>query len=170
MVITYTFPACWLHVDEVGTFLHTAFPDGARLESVIDDTKDVRTARLYGYGDDVWRLWREHDLLHHAIGTLFGHGCSPTIWAVAHPGEPRALERWIQRDEERFIGLVHRWLNVGEWNPELGVLETFGRTRQELEAELKALLRGEITTFWPEPNLPLGWESEARFERELLVV
>ena len=153
MILTYTFPGCWLFVDEPGTFLHTAFPDGARLESVIDDAKDLRTAQRYGYGDDVWRLWREHDLLHHAIGTLFGHGFSPTIWSVAHEGDPRALPRWIQRDEERFVGLVHRWLNLDEWHFELGVLETFGRTRDELNVELKALLRGDITTFEKTPHL-----------------
>lgn len=151
MVITYTFPGCWFFVDEAGSFSHTAFPDGARLESVIDPNKDARTAQRYGYGDDVWRLWREHDLLHHAIGTLFGHGYSPTIWAVAHPNDPRALERWVQRDEEGFLGLVHRWLNLGEWHPELGILETFGRTRDELETELRALIRAEITTFWMTP-------------------
>lgn len=155
MVITYIFPGCWLFVDEPGTFLHTAFPDGTKLESVIDEAKDQRTAQRYGYGDDVWRLWREHDLLHHAIGTLFGHGHSPTIWSVAHSNDSRALPRWIQRDEERFVGFVHRWLNLDEWHPELGVLETFGRTRDELKYELEALCRGDITTFdvWPSPLL-----------------
>jgi len=172
MVITYTFPGCWVHVDEPGTFLHTSFPDGAQLESVINPQKDARTAQLYGYGDNLRGLWREHDLLHHAVGTLFGHGYSPTIWAVAHPEHPQSLERWIQRDEERFIGLVHRWLNLDEWNPELGVLETFGRTREELARELRALFAGEITMFWPQPNFPAPpiREANARFERELLAV
>ena len=152
MIIQYTFPACWLFVDEPGEFLHTAFPDGARLESVVMPERDLKTARRYGYGDNVRALWREHDLLHHAIGTLFGHGCSPTIWAVAHPGDPTGLERHHQRGEERFVGLVHRWLNLNEWHEELGVLETFGRSREELADELRALCRGDLTTFLPEPN------------------
>lgn len=163
MVITYTFPGCWFFVDEPGSFSHTAFLDGARLESIIDGAKDGRTSYLYGYGDDVWRLWREHDLLHHAIGTLFGHGYSPTIWSVAHPDDPRALARWVQRDEERFLGFVHRWLNLGQWHPELGLLETFGRTRAELRAELRALISTEITTFSMKP-LSLGAEARSTTE------
>ncbi len=162
MVIQYTFPGCWLFVDEPGTFLHTAFPDGAKLESVVVPERDLKTARRYGYGDDVRALWREHDLLHHAVGTLFGFGFSPTIWAVAHPDDPTGLERWHQRDEERFLGFVHRWLNLDEWHPELGVLGSFGRTREELKAELQALCRGDITTFGAEPNL--------KRERELCAV
>ena len=160
MVIQYTFPSCWLFVDEPGTFLHTAFPDGTSLESIVVPEKDVNTARRYGYGDDVRALWREHDLLHHAVGTLFGFGLSPTIWAVAHPDDPRSLERHHQREEERFLGLVHRWLNLDEWHLELGVLETFGRTREELQEELRALLRGDITT----------WNQSPNFSRELLCV
>lgn len=144
MVLTYIFPACWLHVDEAGTFLHTAFPDGRRLESVPHPEKDGATARAYGYGDDVRRLWREHDVLHHLVGTLFGHGCSPTIWSVAHEDAPDALPHWIRLGEEEFVGHIHRWLNGQDWHEALCGLENLGWTRNELHAQMKAVLAGEI--------------------------
>ncbi|HEX8462980.1 MAG TPA: hypothetical protein VF627_00050 [Abditibacterium sp.] len=144
MVLTYTFPACWLHVDEEGRFLHTAFPDGTVLESVPDLDKDGPTARAYGYGDDIRRLWREHDLLHHLVGTLFGHGLSPTIWSVAHENHPDALPRWIQLGEEEFVGHIHRWLNLDERHPALGCLDDLGWSRDELREIMLAFLRGEI--------------------------
>ena len=144
MVLTYTFPRCWVHVDEAGYFLHTAFESGRKLESVPDFEKDLPTARAYGYGDETLRLWREHDVLHHAVGTLFGHGLSPTIWSVAHEDEAGALPRWIRLGEEEFVGHIHRWLNLDEWNSALGGLENLGRTREELREELRAILAGEV--------------------------
>lgn len=144
MVATYFFPLCWLHVDEEGTFLHTAFPDGRKIESVPNLIKDGATASAYGYGNDVRRLWREHDVLHHLIGTFFGHGCSPTIWSVAHEDHPAALPHWSRLHEEEFVGHVHRWLNGGEWHEALWSLEQFAPTREELFANIHAVLRGEL--------------------------
>ena len=144
MVLTYTFPHCWLHVDEAGHHLHTAFESGRKLESVPDFAKDLPTARAYGYGDDTLRLWREHDVLHHSVGTLFGHGLSPTIWSVAHEDDPSALARWIRLGEEAFVGHIHRWLNSGEWNDALSSLDDLERPRLQLRDELRAILAGEV--------------------------
>lgn len=144
LVITYTFPRCWVHVDEGGSFLHTAFDSGRTLEAVPNPIKDGETALRYGYGDNIWQLWREHDVLHHTVGTLFGHGVSPTIWTVAHEELPGALPRWAQKEEEAFIAHIHRWLNHGAWHAELGSLENLGRSRHEMKAVLRAVLNGEL--------------------------
>lgn len=143
-IITYTFPRCWVHIDEAASFLHTAFDSGRILESVIVEGKDQKTARRYGYGDDIWRLWREHDVLHHTVGTLFGQGQSPTIWTIAHPESPDALAVHFQREEEAFIGHIHRWLNLDEWHPDLSALGNFGVSLDTMQKQLRAVLSGEI--------------------------
>jgi hypothetical protein len=143
MVITYTFPRCWVHVDEPNRFLHTAFEDGRKLEAVPDAFKDSETAQRYGYGQNSERLWREHDILHHTIGTMFGHGVSPTIWSVAHEDDPNALPYWIRLGEEEFLGHIHRWLNLDLWHPSLEVLESL-RPKAQLKEELRAILAGEV--------------------------
>ena len=145
IIITYTFPRCWVHIDEAASFLHTAFDSGRILESVIDAEKDLRTAQRYGYGEDVWHLWREHDVLHHTVGTLFGQGHSPTIWSVAHPEMPGALPAWAQREEEAFIAHIHRWLNANVWHDDLCALGNFGVSVEEMQKQLRAVMAGEIT-------------------------
>lgn len=141
-IITYTFPKCWVHVDEAGSFLHTAFESGRILESVMDPQKDIATAREYGYADNIWRLWREHDILHHTIGTLFGYGVSPTIWSVAHEDHPEALPLWARHREEGFIAHVHRWLNLNLWDDELCALGNFGLSFEEMQTHLRQILAG----------------------------
>lgn len=114
MVITITFPGCWVHIDIAGHYLTTVFPDGRVIASVPVEAKDRETALRYGYGDNWKRLWREHDLLHHWVATRFGHGASPTIWSVCHEDHPDALPHWARLEEEGFLEQVHRWLNCGE--------------------------------------------------------
>jgi hypothetical protein len=153
IIITYTFPRCWVHIDEAASFLHTAFESGRILESVIVSEKDAPTARSYGYGEDYWRLWREHDVLHHTVGTLFGQGVSPTIWAVAHMDSPDALPLWARHQEEAFIAHLHRWLNLNTWDDSLSILGEFGLSFEDMQSQLRAVLRGEIlnVTEWTEP-------------------
>jgi hypothetical protein len=148
-IITYTFPRCWVHVDEAASFLHTAFDTGRILEAVIDADKDAATAQSYGYGDDIWRLWREHDVLHHTVGTLFGEGVSPTIWAVAHMDDPAALPLWARQEEEVFIAHVHRWLNLNLWDDSLSALGNFGLSFEAMQNHLRAVLAGEILVVTP---------------------
>lgn len=144
IIISYTFPRCWVHIDEAAPILHTAFESGRKLEAIPNPDRDIATALRYGYGDNSWRLWREHDVLHHTIGTLFGEGHSPTIWSVAHPEHPGALPAWAQREEEAFLAHVHRWLNRGEWHCDLGALGGFGWSLEEMQAQLRAVLAGEV--------------------------
>lgn len=145
-IITYTFPRCWVHIDEEASFLHTAFDSGRILESVIVPEEDLITAQNYGYGDNIWRLWREHDVLHHSIGTLFGHGLSPTIWAMAHMDSPEALPLWARQEEEVFIAHIHRWLNCNVWDDNLSALGNFGLSFEAMQNRLRAILGGEILT------------------------
>jgi hypothetical protein len=141
-IITYTFPCCWVHIDEDASFLHTAFDSGRILEAVVDEKKDTDTAQRYGYGSNVWRLWREHDVLHHTVGTLFGHGVSPTIWSVAHMDSPEALPLWVRLEEEGFIADIHRWLNLDLWEDNLSVLCEFGIPILAMQSQLRDILAG----------------------------
>jgi hypothetical protein len=63
---------------------------------------------------------------------------------VAHEGHPDALPRWIRLQEEEFIGHVHRWLNLNQWNDALDALEDLGMTREALRDNLQRVLSGEI--------------------------
>ncbi len=164
MVLTYTFPACWVHIDEEGSFLHTAFADGRTLESVPHPRKDGATARAYGYGEDAWLLWRQHDVLHHLVGTLFGHGQSPTIWSVAHEDAPNALPHWVRLQEEEFVGHIHRWLNGGQWHDALCSLADLRPSLPELQADLRRVLAGEMLD--ARVFAPLGMEGGNEDERE----
>jgi hypothetical protein len=136
---TVEFPGCWVHTDEAGKYLHTAFPDGRTLHSVIDPEKDAETARAYGYGEDIERLWREHDLLHHWTALQFDLPHSPTIWSECHPEAPQALARWHRLDEERFVGYVHRWLNLAEWRDDIWAFHERGHDLELLLDDARAL-------------------------------
>lgn len=146
MTTTFTFPGCWVHINTEARFLHTAFPDGRSLTSVPMPEKDILTARHYGYGDDWLRLWREHDLLHHWVGTVFGQPHSPTIWSECHEEHPAALPRWARRQEEEFVAHVHRWLNLGVWAPELESLLQSHADRETLREQARNLLEQQIHT------------------------
>lgn len=149
MILTYTFPNCWLHVNEDAEFLRTVFRDGRCLDSVPDCVKDPGTARAYGYGRNMRRLWREHDLLHHTVGTLFGLGMSTTLWSVVHEDSPDAIPHWARLQEERFIGHVHRWLNLGEWQEELWPLQDRCSSLPLLRRGLRQILSGQILDITP---------------------
>jgi hypothetical protein len=137
---TLCFPGCWLHLDEEGKYGYTSFPDGRVLTSLIVPEKDIHTARAYGFGEDVERLWREHDALHHWVALAFGHGASPTIWSECHEDSPLALPRWHRLDEERFVGHVHRWLNQNVWHDDLHAFSDQGHDLNALRADATSIL------------------------------
>jgi hypothetical protein len=46
-------------------YLETVFPDGSRVPAAPHDSDQYRaTAVACGYGDDTWRLCREHEIAH----------------------------------------------------------------------------------------------------------
>lgn len=141
MTITFTFPGCWFHIDEAAPFAQSYFPDGRVVTSIPVPEKDMATARAYGYGENAFGLWREHDLLHHWVATQFGHPYSPTIWSVCHEDHPDALPHWARLEEEGLVGRVHRWLHLGEWHPEMEALTRRGADRDALEKDARDLLR-----------------------------
>lgn len=144
MTKTFTFPGCWVHINVETGFLETVFSDGRSLTSIPMPEKDMATAREYGYGDDWLRLWREHDLLHHWIGVLFGQPYSPTIWSECHEDHPAALPRWARQQEEEFVAHVHRWLNQDIWVEELWPLAQFDIEEDELKAQARGVLEHKI--------------------------
>jgi hypothetical protein len=143
MTLTFTFPGCWVHVDDAGHFLFTVFPDGRELTSVPMESKDRATAQQYGYGDNWLQLWREHDLLHHWVAVQFGQPYSPTIWSECHQESPDALPRWARQQEEDFVAHVHRWLNLGHWHDALWPIAYLNRDVEAMRQEALRLLRYE---------------------------
>jgi hypothetical protein len=90
------------------------------------------------------RLWREHDLLHHWVGVLFGQPYSPTIWSECHEDHPDALPRWARQQEEEFVAHIHRWLNGGVWAPELWPLTQLGMECSELYERAHAVMDHKV--------------------------
>jgi hypothetical protein len=64
-----------------------------------------------GYGDDVDRYAREHEVVHHLAGELFFGGVSPVLWALAH-GEDVTPE--AAAIEEAIVMLIQRWIRANE--------------------------------------------------------
>jgi hypothetical protein len=91
-------------------YLETVFPDGTRVPAAPQDTDQYRaTAAALGYGDDIWRLCREHEIAHTTLMQSLGLRYSPTLWAVAHgergkipnsPGEMAAEEKLVLAYQE----------------------------------------------------------------------
>jgi hypothetical protein len=120
--------------------------------------KDIETARRYGYGNDWFRLWREHDLLHHWVAVQCGLLHSPTIWSECHNDHPDALARWVRLEEEGFVAGVHRWLNGGGWTPDLWPIASCNQDIGALYDEATRLLRHELT----EVSMPVAAFAAAR--------
>jgi hypothetical protein len=101
-------------------YLETVFADGTRVPAAPQETDEYRaTALALGYGDDVWRMCREHEIAHTTLMQSLGLMYSPTLWAVAHgahgtipnsPGEMGAEEelvlayqKWRMRREHNGV-------------------------------------------------------------------
>lgn len=99
-------------------YLETVMRDGTSVPAAPQDTDEYRaTAAALGYGDDTWRLCREHEVAHTTLLQSLGLHYSPTLWAVAHgahgtipdsPGEMGA--------EEDLVLAYQRWRKVREQN------------------------------------------------------
>lgn len=91
-------------------YLETQFPDGTRVPAAPQDSDQYRaTAAALGYGEDLWRLCREHEIAHTTLMQTLGLRYSPTLWAVAHgahgkipnsPGEMAAEEKLVLAYQE----------------------------------------------------------------------
>lgn len=105
---------CTVRIFEETHYLETVFPDGSKVPAAPQESDAYReTARVHGYGDDTWRLCREHELAHTVLLQKLGFRYSPTLWAVAHghhdsiPESPGEMEA-----EETMVLAYQRWQNV----------------------------------------------------------
>jgi hypothetical protein len=115
-VIRYDFEHCYVIEIPDEHRIETHYPDGSVASGVPQDTAEYRaTARALGYGDDVWAMTREHELLHTAIAELRGEQHSGALWAQAHKPDgyqfdPSKMPWRGQAEEERLFRL-QRLLN-----------------------------------------------------------
>lgn len=114
---TIEFRGCAVRVFPDSRYCDTTFPDGTSVPATPTNDDWYRTvARDLGYGEDTWRMCREHEILHTWLAERAGLPHSPTLWDVAH-GRPAsdahyneesavlALQRDVN-DSSKTVGLV----------------------------------------------------------------
>jgi hypothetical protein len=111
-----------VRIFESDHYLETQFPDGTRVPAAPQDTDQYRaTAMALGYGENTWRLCREHEIAHTTLMQALGLMYSPTLWAVAHgahgqiPGSPGEMAA-----EEKLVLAYQEWRMLREGLPENG--------------------------------------------------
>lgn len=134
---------CYAFVDHGTRVVETHFPDGTVLVACPEDDDDYRrTARDCGYGEDVWALCREHELIHQFLAVRMGLDCSPTLWSVHHRDDPAAPDAEARATEEWLVLCFQRWLNGGLPDEVFGLLGERGLDVIALRDEARRLLRG----------------------------
>lgn len=100
---------------------YSTFDDGSSYaaEPAWNDPHYTVIAHRCGYGDDLLRYCREHELFHHIAGEEFYGGISPVIWALAHGGE---VDPKRAAAEEATVTLIQRWVRAAE-EPIIGGIE-----------------------------------------------
>lgn len=92
--------------------VRTVFDDGAEVPASPDGTAaQTTTSRRLGYGADVARMVRHHELAHSLVAEWCGLPCSPTLRRVAH-GEPCADEE-AEAWEEALVLAFQRFVSTG---------------------------------------------------------
>lgn len=101
----------------------SVFDDGSSYAALPhwNDTHYYVIAHRCGYGDDLLRYCREHEVFHHVVGEEFFGGVSPVIWALAHGGDidpaRAALEEMAVAALQRFVRAAERPIIGGvEWD------------------------------------------------------
>lgn len=99
----------------------TRFPSGAVCAARFDDTPEARaTADALGYGDDVWQLHADHDLLHSLLAHAQGQPYSPTL---AHVAGVCVTPDAVRAAEEGLVTAFQRYVMTGAYDPQLDVLD-----------------------------------------------
>ena len=105
-----------------GWHFRTVFPDGLTADGVPDpaDAAQLAKARGLGYGDDVWRMGAEHDLLHTLLAQRRGWPHCPVLRRVAEVKWPR-LDEVVRdgltaADVEAVVYQFQAYLNRA-WTP-----------------------------------------------------
>ena len=100
----YVFPQCSVLVDEAARYVETRFPDGSRVGSTPNsDPHSLRTARRLGYGEDTWRMSRDHEIAHTWLAHRAGLPWSPTMWRLAHPSAADLSDDAQVAEEESLV-------------------------------------------------------------------
>lgn len=112
----YDFRFCYVLEIPEEHRIETHFDDGTVAHGVPHDTDEYRaTARALGYGDNVWQLTVEHEILHTAIAEMRGEHHSGSLWAQAHKPadfefDTNNMPRVGQAEEDRLFAF-QRLLN-----------------------------------------------------------
>lgn len=111
-----------VRIFEDAHYLETVLRDGATVPAAPHDTDEYRaTAAALGYGDDVWRLCREHEVAHTTLMQRLGLQYSPTLWAVAHGAHGRIPESpGEMAAEEKLVLAYQEWCVLRERNAARG--------------------------------------------------
>lgn len=139
---TFYFRFCTVREWPQRRYLETSFVDGAKVPAAPqDDVEQHATAIRLGYKTDLYRMVREHELMHHAIAELRGQSYSRTLWSVAHPHHPENASIAEQHEEEAIILAVQLYLNTGAVSREmLALVEETGLTIEQIEAKARRIL------------------------------
>jgi hypothetical protein len=110
----------------------TRYDDGSSYAAHPHDTHHYHViAHRCGYGDDILRYAREHEVCHHIVSEWIGGYTSKVLWPLAHGRDPDPVEAIM---EEAMAMTFQRWLRANE-RPIIG-----GVLWDDLKARALALL------------------------------
>jgi hypothetical protein len=142
VAMTFAFKNCVVRLEESG-FTETVFPDGTRVPAYPTGCPDqLDMAEKLGYGPDLARMCREHEILHTWLCELFGLPYSPTLWAVAHGQAEGCAPVRAQQEEESLVLAFQALLNDAAADSHvLKSLTDRGMSPDVLKREARQLLR-----------------------------
>jgi hypothetical protein len=106
------------------------FWDGTEYGAHAHDTHHYHViSHRTGYGDDIWRYAREHEVFHHLVGEIFYGDVSPILWNLAHNLPIRDEDAAL---EEAMVMMCQRWVRANE-RPIIGGIDWDGFKRRAIE-------------------------------------
>jgi hypothetical protein len=129
---------CVVDINFDWRIVRTTFRDGNFTEIWAQDTPEfISYARILGYDSDVWRHFREHDVLHTWLSIKLGLPYSLTLWTEAHAkqGIYSKITRKSQGIEEFFVTEFQKFLNGADPSYALDYFINEGYTLESLKAE-----------------------------------
>lgn len=125
-MVTLTFRGCVVRLISP-LYMETVFPDGAKAPAFfVRDADAYATARAFGYGDDVLRMHREHDIVHTFLAEVHGLPHSPVLRRVAGgsdvPPDARASEEGLVLSFQRYLNTGQADLLLTDLHPDLPAL------------------------------------------------
>src|SRR5690348_11324108 len=138
-----TFKNCVVRADLNLGYTETIFRDGSLVPAYPTGLADqMQTAHQLGYGDDLSRMCREHEILHTWLCEQFGLPYSPTLWAVAHGQTQGSAPIWAQQEEEALVLSFQASLNDSPHDRRpLENIPKHGMRLDDLKRQARTLLR-----------------------------